>query len=84
MQSFIVRVYRRAVGSRGEPSCTLERVAGADRVAFTNRDDLLARLFRSRKPARRAPHAVADANDAFDDSDFMNRSKSDDTEITSD
>ena len=69
MQSFIVRVYRRAVGSRGEPAGTVERVGAGERVAFTNRDELLARLFRSRKSARRTPHAVADENDASDASD---------------
>lgn len=66
MQSFIVRVYRRAVGSRGEPAGTVERVGGGERVAFTNRDELLAWLFRSRKAARRGPHAVAEG-DVSDD-----------------
>ncbi len=52
MESFIVRVYRRAVGVRGEPAGTVERVGCGERVAFTNRDELLARLFRSRKRTR--------------------------------
>ena len=67
MQSFIVRVYRRAVGSRDEPAGTVERVGGGERVAFTNRDELLARLFRSRKATRRAPHAVGDESDVSED-----------------
>ena len=69
MESFIVRVYRRAVGSRGEPAGTVEHVGGGERVAFTNRDELLAWLFRSRKRTRRAPHAVVDENDTSDASD---------------
>jgi hypothetical protein len=69
MESFIVRVYRRAVGSRGEPAGTVERVGGRERVAFTNRDELLARLFRSRRAGRPAPHPAVDKNDASDPSD---------------
>jgi hypothetical protein len=53
METFIVRVYRRAVGVRGEPAGTVERVGCGERVAFTNREELLARLFGSRKPTRR-------------------------------
>jgi hypothetical protein len=68
MESFIVRVYRRAVGSRGEPAGTVERVGGRERLAFSNRDELLARLFRSRKPARSAPPAAVE-NDASDPGD---------------
>ncbi len=64
MESFIVRVYRRAVGVRGEPAGTVERVGCGERVAFTNRDELLARLFRSRKPPRRVSDAARTDEDA--------------------
>jgi hypothetical protein len=64
MESFIVRVYRRAVGSHGEPVGTVERVGGGERVAFTNRDELLARLFRLRKPRRKVSEPLRTEDDA--------------------
>jgi hypothetical protein len=57
LEAYIVRIYRRAPRSTGEPIGTVERVGSSERVGFAGREELLKRLAAPRRGRDRGSKA---------------------------